>query len=176
MASGTFAARPLMQGHAGPITRVAASRAAQDGAGGGLFATGSSDGSARLWSARHGGLLGVVAEGPAAGPVLSLAVGPLAGGGPGGANQVGLVVTGWGDGALRAHALPPPGAAAQPQGAAGPQPMLPRAWVLPGAHALAHSCGVGALALAHRGHFVASGGAGGEVIAVGAAAVHEGMA
>lgn len=85
---------------------------------------------------------GMVYEGPQAGPALSLALmGPD------------LVVSGWGDGMIRAHA----------RGTAAPGGQLRQAWFVNGAHSLAHSCGVTALAVAHRGHFLVSGGAGGEV-------------
>ncbi|KAF6264277.1 flagellar associated protein [Scenedesmus sp. NREL 46B-D3] len=61
-----------------------------------------------------------------------------------------LLLSGWSDGFIHCHSR------------AGPKPGTPL-WCIPNAHATAHSCGVPALQLSHRGHFVASGGAGGEI-------------
>ncbi|WIA35292.1 hypothetical protein OEZ86_003749 [Tetradesmus obliquus] len=61
-----------------------------------------------------------------------------------------LLLSGWSDGFIHCHSR------------AGPKPGTPL-WCIPNAHATAHSCGVPALQLSHRGHFIASGGAGGEI-------------
>lgn len=137
VASGNFATATLSAGHSQPVTRVVVSPADPS-----VYCSAAEDGSVRVWSLVDQSLQASVWEGPAPGPALSLAMlGPD------------LVVSGWGDGTIRAHA----------RGSAPPGGQLQQAWLVNGAHSLAHSCGVTALGVAHRGRFVASGGAGGEI-------------
>jgi len=59
---------------------------------------------------------------------------------------------------------PPPAMAAAASGAAAAAGVLaPQLWSIPDAHRTPAACGVTAVQVSNRGHFVATGGAGGEV-------------
>eukprot|EP00775_Hariotina_reticulata_P008043 gene8043-8238_t len=103
----------------------------------GCLATASTDGTVCIWNSSTLGLDCRVARHIEA-AALSVAVSPE------------LLLSGWSDGFIHCHAR------------SGAQPGTPL-WCIPNAHVTAHSCGVPALQLSSRGHFVASGGAGGEL-------------
>ncbi|KAF8060525.1 CFAP52 [Scenedesmus sp. PABB004] len=128
---------------------------------GGSLATASASGTVCVWDAATLGLECRAALHNTDAAAQSVALSP----------DGALLVSGWSDGDIHCHgrggaqggaggapgapARPAPGAAAHAPGAA--------LWCIPQAHATAHSAGVPALQVSHRGHFIASGGAGGEV-------------
>ncbi len=132
---------PLSQGPAAGVTALAGSFSMPD-----VYVTAGLDGRIGVYGAQDHGLRQVLHQDPTAGLPLCLDV------------AGGLVVSGWGDGAIRAHPVAPP-----PAGVVGPRSTTPALWTLPGAHTFAHSCGTTAVCVAGRGHLIASGGMGGEV-------------
>ncbi|PNW70647.1 hypothetical protein CHLRE_17g728650v5 [Chlamydomonas reinhardtii] len=102
-------------------------------------ATSSTDGSIYVWSTADYTLQCRVQEPTQAGGALCCVLTRDA------------VISGWGDGNIRCHARAAGGATCA------------QMWMIPGAHALAHSVGVTALRLSNGGAFLLSGGMGGEL-------------
>jgi WD40 repeat protein len=145
--SGSLQVSPISQGPGGACMALAVPTGAAPST---LMATAAADGRLLAYDVQSQALLQSVGAEPSAGVPLCIAI----------AGQ--QLVSGWEDGAIRGHMLQADGmqrAAVGTSRAAA----SPLAWSLPGAHALAHSCGVTALQVAPRSQVLTSGGSGGEI-------------
>lgn len=134
LAGGSLAVTTLMMTHAAQVNDVAFAEGAND-----CVATCSDAGDICVWSTQDYSLVCRVQEPTQAGGALCVAM------------TGDMILSGWGDGSIRAYARAVAGVACRPL------------WTIPNAHALAHSVGVTALAISHRGLFFITGGMGGEV-------------